>query len=97
MTRRAARPDWYALGWQTWMLGLEASSVVAARMFKFAAGGDEARIELDKAVSEKVEAGPQLQAKLLALGPAVTPATAVKTALNVYKGKVTANRRRLSR
>jgi hypothetical protein len=46
---------------------------------------------------EKIEAGHQLQAKFSSLGVGAAPATAMATALKHYRGKVAANRQRLSR
>lgn len=88
---------WFDLGWQTWMLGIEASSVIATRMAKVARGGVEAEREINLMLREKIEAGVQLQAKLSGLGASVAPATAVAATLKHYRGKVAANRRRLSR
>jgi alkaline phosphatase len=94
--REASNP-WFDLGWQSWMLGIEASTVIAMRMASVARGGAEAEREIELMVNEKIEAGHQLQAKLSSLGGGAAPATAMVTALKHYRGKVAANRRRLSR
>ncbi len=88
---------WFKLGMQSWMLGVEASSVVAARVLKMSAGGVAAQREFDLMIAEKIEAGAQLQTKLAKLGSKAAPATAVATTLRHYRRKVTANRVRLSR
>lgn len=88
---------WVELGWQTWMLGFEASSVIASRLAKVSRGGDQADSEMKLMVSEKIEAGQQLQSKLSRLGDNAAPATKMATAVKHYRGKVAANRRRLAR
>lgn len=97
MARRAASNPWFDLGGQTWMLGIEASSVIATRMAKVARGGAEADREIELMMSEKIEAGHQLHAKLSGLGSGAAPEMAMATALKHYRGKVAANRRRLAR
>jgi hypothetical protein len=95
--RRRAANTWVKLGWQSWMLGIEASSVIAARVMKMSAGGDASQREVQLMIAEKVEAALQLQTRLANLGLEAAPATAVATALRHYRKKVTANRQRLSR
>ncbi|HOZ27090.1 MAG TPA: hypothetical protein PLH23_03700 [Hyphomonadaceae bacterium] len=79
------------------MLGVEASSVITARVMKVAAGGESAQRELELMIVEKAQAGAQLQTKLAKLGPRASPTTALDTTLRHYRRKVTANRVRLSR
>ena len=79
------------------MLGLEASLVIATRIAKVARGGAEADREIELMMSEKIEAGQQLQEKLSGLGAGAGPETAMATALKHYRGKVAENRRRLAR
>jgi hypothetical protein len=79
------------------MLGLEASSVVATRMARVARGGAEADREIELMMSEKIEAGQQLQAKLPGLGAGAVPETAMARPLKHCRGKVDENRRRLAR
>jgi hypothetical protein len=88
---------WMRVGWSAWSLGIEASSVIALRMMKMAAGGPAADSEARLMVSEKVATAMSLQAKALTggLGPA-GPGAAQK-ALAQYRRKVRANRRRLSK
>lgn len=96
-SKRGVSNPWFDLGWQAWMLGFEASAVIGTRMAKVARGGAEADREIELMVGEKIEAGQQLQTKLSRLGAGAAPATAMATALKHYRGKVAANRRRLSR
>lgn len=95
--RRRAANSWFELGWQSWMLGVEASSVIASRMMKVAAGGEQAEREIRRMISEKTQAGIELRSKLSALGAQAAPEAAVATTLRHYRVKVAANRRRLSR
>lgn len=88
---------WFDPGWQSWMLGIEASTVIAMRMASVVRGGAEADREIELMVIEKIEAGHQLQAKFSSLGVGAATATAMATILKHYRGKVAATRRRLSR
>jgi hypothetical protein len=91
------RNPWLRLGWDTWSLGLEASSVIGLRAMKIAAGGPPGEAEARRMVSEKVEAAAALQTLALtgALG-FTAPAVAART-LSHYRRKVRANRRRLAK
>jgi hypothetical protein len=95
MARR--KNPWVALGFDAWMLGLEASTVIGLRTLKLAAGGDSAAAEATRMVSEKLAAAAELQA-LAATGALgmTAPRAAAKT-LAHYRRKVRANRRRLSK
>jgi hypothetical protein len=94
---KCARNPWLRLGWQSWALGMEASSVVALRMMKLAAGGAAAEAEAARMVAEKSKAALELQAMLWTGALGVTgPSVAAKT-IQHYRRKVGANRRRLVR
>lgn len=88
---------WTRLGWDMWMLGAEASSVIALRTLKLAAGGAAANTEAERMVSEKIAAAVELsgQALLGQLGTTM-PGMGSKTVAG-YRKKVRANRRRLTR
>jgi hypothetical protein len=88
---------WLRIGMDAWSLGLEASSVIGLRTMKLAAGGAAADAESRRMVTEKIDAGWELQAKALsgALGFSA-PSMAAKT-LSHYRRKVRANRRRLAK
>jgi hypothetical protein len=77
-------------------LTLEASSVIALRMLKAAAGGTPAAAEASRMVDEKIEAGLALQGKAMTgqLGP--TAHGAASKVIAHYRRKVKANRRRLT-
>ncbi|HKT54298.1 MAG TPA: hypothetical protein VJP88_07585 [Caulobacteraceae bacterium] len=93
----AARSNpWLRIGMDAWMLGLEASSVVALRTLKLAEGGLAGEAELRQMVTEKFDAALALQVKALSGTLGLTaPAVARKT-LSHYRGRVRANRRRLA-
>jgi hypothetical protein len=88
---------WFSLGLDMWMLGAEASSVIALRSLKLAAGGAAASEEAGRMVSEKVTAAIVLaqQAMLGQLGSTM-PGIASKAVAD-YRRRVRANRRRLGR
>ena len=95
MARR--RNPWVGLAWDSWALGLEASSVVGLRSLRIAAGGASGAAEARRMVSEKIEAAVAWQTLVLTGGRGVTaPAAAAKT-LKHYGRKVRANRRRLQK
>lgn len=98
MNRRTLQSsDWYLLGWQTWLLAVESSCVIASRLGRLGVGDDAARTEFDRMISEKPKACLDLQAKLVSMGPAATPAASMHTAIKHFRGKVTASRSRLGR
>lgn len=79
------------------MLGAEASSVVALRTLKLAAGGAAASAEAERMVSEKVAAAMELsQQAMLGQFGTTMPGIGSK-AVAGYRRKVRANQRRLSR
>lgn len=93
-----SRNSWLSLGFNTWSLAFEASSVVGLRTLKIAAGGAPAAAEARRMISEKIEAGLALQASMLTGGFATAsgPRAAAK-ALAHYRRRVRANRRRLTK
>lgn len=90
-------PDWYSIGWEMWLLGLESSAVIAARMSRFGATDDASRRELELMVQEKSDAYQELQTKLTKLGSRATPEVTAMTSLRHYRAKVSANLKRLER
>ena len=50
-----ARNPWFRFGVNAWSLGIDASSVIALRTLKIAAGGTAAEVEACRMVSEKIE------------------------------------------
>jgi hypothetical protein len=82
---------------QTWALGIEASTVIAMRTAKLAAGGPAARKEADRMVREKINSAQILQARALSGNLGANPAAAAGNTIAHYRRKVTANRRRLQK
>lgn len=91
---RATNP-WLKLGLDSWMLGVEASSVIGLRALKLAAGGAAAETEGRRMVDEKVEAGLEWQTLAFTGGLGLTPHRAAARTVAHYRRKVRANQRRL--
>lgn len=91
------RNAWLFAGYNLWALGMESAAVMTMRGLKVAAGGAAAEAEMQRMVSEKMQAGLDLQALALrgALG-ATMPELVSKTTKH-YRKRVRANRRRLTK
>ncbi|HTZ02814.1 MAG TPA: hypothetical protein VMC05_10815 [Xanthobacteraceae bacterium] len=89
---------WLALAAQTALLGMEAQQVIALRMMRLAVGGARGQTEAQRMVTEKPAALAEAQAAAFAgaIGSG-KPVNAGKKALGVYRKRVRANRRRLTR
>jgi hypothetical protein len=85
------------LGLQTATLGWEAAQVAALRMAKLSSGGAAADAELERMVSEKVEAALDVQALAMTGAFGFTAPRIASRALSHYRRKVRSNRRRLLR
>ena len=83
---------WLTAGFDMWMLGAEAASVMALRTARIAAGGTA---EAELMVTEKVRAAIELQTRLMTGALGVTPLGATKASVKHYRRKVAANRKRL--
>lgn len=90
-----AYAGWMKAGWDMWMLGAEASTVITLRMARMAAGGAAGAAEADLMVSEKVRAAIELQTRFMAGTLGFTPLGATQGTLRHYRRKVAANRKRL--
>jgi chloramphenicol 3-O-phosphotransferase len=88
---------WMRVGVDAWSLSVEASSVIALRMLKFAGGGVAAEAEARKMVSEKIEAGLALQTLALTGALGLTAHGVTAKTLTHYRRKVRANRLRLAK
>jgi hypothetical protein len=88
---------WLRAWYDAWMLGFEASQVIALRTLKLATGKPAAIAEANRMISEKIAAGLELQAKALMAAGSVSLAGATGKTVRHYRGKVRANRRRLAR
>ena len=69
----SGRNPWLGVWLDAWSLAFEASSVIALRVTKIAAGGAAAEAESRLMVSEKIESSLALQAKALSGGLGATP------------------------
>lgn len=89
---------WISFGIKAWQIGLEAQSVIALRMLRLAAGGAHAEAKSSRMVTEKMLAAgeAQMAATMATIRGHKNHVVAGK-ALNVYRKRVRANRRRLSR
>jgi hypothetical protein len=89
---------WLSLGLKAWQIGLEAQSVIALRMMRMAAGGMRAQAEANRMVTEKILAAGEVQAAAAAAAIRGQKNHVVAgKALDVYRKRVRANKRRLSR
>ena len=88
---------WSRIGFNAWSLGIEASSVIALRLLKIAAGGAAGEAEARRMVDEKIKAGLDLQTMALTGALGLTPHEAATKTLAHYRRKVRANRRRLAK
>jgi len=89
--------SWMSLAFESWRLGAEASTVIALRLSKMAAGDTAALVEAQRMVSEKIEAAAALQWKAMTGGLGHTPERAAKATIGHYRTAVKKNRRRLRR
>jgi hypothetical protein len=92
MTRN--RSDWSRLMFDASQLWADAGMVVALRSWRMMAGGPAARREVERMLSEKVEAGFEL-AGAFAGGRVKSPEGAARKAMSVYGKRVRGNRKRL--
>jgi hypothetical protein len=88
---------WLRIGFDAWSLGLEASSVMALRTLKIAAGGVAAEAESRRMVAEKLDAGAELVAKAMTGSLGLSAPGIAAATLGHYRRRVRANRRRLSK
>ena len=94
MPRSTSTADWSRLLFDASRLWADAGTVVALRSWRVMAGGPAATREIERMLSEKVEAGFEL-AGMLAGGRVRGPAGAARSAIGVYGKHVRGNRRRL--
>ena len=94
----AKRRDlWTSLAFNSWSLGMEASTVIGLRIMKLAAGGAAAQAEAQLMVGEKMATSVTLP-MLAMTGQLGTSGPAVATrSISHLRRKVRANRRRLSK
>lgn len=88
---------WLKIGFNTWMLGVESSTVIALRTTKVLLGGDRSGREANLMVSEKMKAAMELQTAFWFGRLGSDPTEAIGKVVNSYSHRVRANRRRLTR
>lgn len=89
---------WFALTFKTVQLGLDAQSVIALRMMQLASGSAGSKAELSRMVTEKAAA--IVESQVAAAAAVITGRkdhVVAGKVLNVFRKRVRANRRRLSR
>lgn len=89
-------PSWFSLAVDSWSLGMEASTVVGMRMLRLSQGGPAAADEAERMVREKLEAAADLGALAITGRLGATSETAASRTLKHIRGKVRANRARLT-
>lgn len=95
MTRKKTAPDWPELTLETWNMLTGAAEVIALRSWRILIGGPAvARREFELMFREKVDAGFDL-ARVVS-GASSGPQVTAQDALEVYRGRVDANLRRLT-
>lgn len=93
----AAYNAWFRAGVDAWSLGAESSVVATLRLARIAMGGKGAERESRLMVTEKMQAAFELQMRAMTGGLGSTPLAGTQQTLDLYRGKVAANRRRLTR
>lgn len=89
------RADWVSLGFDTWLLGLEAAQVVWLRGWRLAAGDARAEREARLMIDEKIAAYSAFCWSAATGGAGSSPEAVARSAVRHYGRKVRANRRRL--
>jgi hypothetical protein len=95
MPRAKPSADWSRLMFDASLLWADAGVVMALRSWRMMGGGAAARREMERMVSEKVEAGFELAGAMTA-GRVTSPEAAARQAISVYGRRVRDNRRRLA-
>jgi len=86
---------WMRPGFDFWMLGAEARTVMTMRLAKLAVGSADASVEAELMMSEKIGAMIELQSKMITGALGTTPLSNTRGALKHYREKVADNDRRL--
>ena len=91
------RSSWPSLSFNAWQAGLEAQQVIGLRLAKLAGGGNSAVVEATRMTSEKLYA--LWEAQTVGAIAALTGKSGLipSRTLALYRRKMRANRKRLSR
>ena len=93
----ARQADWFGIGMDAWLLGLEMTQVVWLRGCVIGLGGAQGEREARRMVEEKIAANTAFGWSLATGDAGYTPASVSRKALSHYGGRVRANGRRLRR
>ena len=93
----ARQADWFGMGMEAWLLGIETAQVMWLRGSLIALGGAAGEREARRMVEEKLAANTAFCWDLATGGAGYTAASVGRKALSHYGGKVRANGRRLRR
>ena len=89
--------DWFGIGMDTWLLGIEIGQVMWLRGWTIAHGGAEGEREARRMLEEKLAANTAFCWALASGGAGYTAASVGRKALSHYGSRVRANGRRLKR
>ena len=93
----ARQADWFGMGMETWLLGLETAQVMWLRGGLIALGGVQGEREARRMVEEKMAANTAFFWTVATGGAGSSPEAVGRKALRHYGGRVRANGRRLRR
>ena len=96
MARNLMGP-WWGVGVSAWQLGVESAAVMTLRTMAIARNDAGSAAEANRMVTEKMEAAFALQRLALSGGLGMDPAHVSAKTLALYRRRVRANRRRLSK
>jgi len=88
--------SWLRLSFDMWRAGLEAQQVIGLRLAMLAGGGVAASAEINRMVAEKMSAALETQHMAATAALTGNAAAIPSRAVALYRGKMRANRRRLS-
>ena len=88
---------WFRAGVDAWSLGAESAVVAALRLARIAMGGKGASAESQLMITEKMQAAFEIQMRAVTGQLGTTALSGTQKTLDLYRGKVAANRRRLTR
>ena len=93
----ARQADWFGIGMESWLLGVEMAQVMWLRGGVIALGGVKGEREARRMVEEKLAANTAFCWDVATGAAGCTAASVGRKALSHYGGKVRANGRRLRR
>lgn len=89
--------SWFSLPFKAAQLGLEAQTVIGLRLMRLSSGGLAAAAEAELMVTEKAWTALEAQTEFARIALAGAPHRATSRTLDIYRRRVRANRRRLSK